>query len=196
MLQEPSVSETGKTEEYRDVKVNMDRSESLMKINCGQIYALKRLNGRIFTLLLSSIGAACALASALFLLNGLSSPVLLTSLGGSTIFLYAFTEAEAAQPRALFGGHIGAALIGIIFYNMFGDAVWVYVTAVVFTMVYMILSGTIHPPAGANPLLMISCHADITMLVKPVLLGVMTLFLVTMFWSYIRPGKTYPVKWW
>ena len=144
----------------------------------------------------SAIGATIGIALALWFVADQRSPFLLASLGGSTVFLFALPETEAAQPRALFGGHIGGALIGIFSFQMFGDALWVSVVAVVLTMVFMILTRTIHPPAGANPLFMVHNHACLTVLLKPVGAGVLALFLVALVWSRIRPGREYPIKWW
>jgi CBS-domain-containing membrane protein len=144
----------------------------------------------------SAAGASIAIAIALWFVADGHSPFLLASLGGSMVFLFALTESEAAQPRALFGGHLGGALIGILAFRFFGDALWVSVLAVVLTMVFMIFTRTIHPPAGANPLLMVHNHAGIGILITPVLLGVVFIFITAMIWSRIRPGKSYPVNWW
>jgi CBS-domain-containing membrane protein len=67
----------------------------------------------------SAIGGAIAMTLALLLVGGRDSPFLLFSLGGSTVFLFVLTETEAAQPRALPGGHIGGVLIGILCYHRF-----------------------------------------------------------------------------
>ena len=144
----------------------------------------------------SVIGATVGMAVALWLVSDRHSPFLLASLGGSTVFLFALTDTEAAQPRALFGGHLGGALVGILCFQVFGDAPWVSVAAVVLTMVLMVVTRTIHPPAGANPLFMVHHHASLGALVKPVGLGVGILFLVTILWSRLRPGRSYPIKWW
>ena len=143
----------------------------------------------------SVVGASIAIAIALWFVADGRSPFLLASLGGSTVFLFALTESEAAQPRALFGGHLGGALIGIFAFRFFGDALWVSVLAVVLTMVFMVLTRTIHPPAGANPLFMVHNHAGMGILLKPVLIGVGLLFFTAFIWSRIRPGKSYPVNW-
>src|SRR5512147_2063554 len=99
-------------------------------------------------------GAGCAIALALTVAGPPASPFLLASLGGSAVFLFGLTRAPAAQPRALFGGHLGGAFIGIACYQCFGEALWVYGLAQVLTLGYMLLSRTVHPPAGANPLIM------------------------------------------
>ncbi len=146
-------------------------------------------------LIWSAIGGAVAITLALLLVGGRESPFLLFSLGGSTVFLFVLTETEAAQPRALLGGHIGGALIGILCYQIFGDALWVSVTAVVLTMIYMVVTRTIHPPAGANPLIMVHHQSGFLPVLSHVAVGVLTLFLVAMLWSRVRPGKKYPLRW-
>jgi CBS-domain-containing membrane protein len=155
-------------------------------------------NGRpsLIDLVWSAIGGAAAIGLALWLVADNSSLFLLASLGGSTIFIFALTDAEAAQPRALFGGHLAGAAIGIFCFQLFGDAIWVSVLAVVLTMSFMIVTRTIHPPAGANPLFMVHYHAGFQALLKPVGLGVLILFLAAVVWSRLRPGMHYPIKWW
>ena len=68
----------------------------------------------------SAVGASIAIAVALWFVADSHSPFLLAFLGGSMSFLFALTESEAAQPRALFGGHLGGALIGIPSFRFFG----------------------------------------------------------------------------
>jgi CBS-domain-containing membrane protein len=143
----------------------------------------------------SAVGASLAIALALWFVGRYEGPFLLASLGGSTVFLFALRDTEAAQPRALFGGHFGGALIGIICFQFFGDALWVSVAAVVLTMVFMVATRTIHPPAGANPLLIVESHAGFYALLNPVGIGVLTLFIVAVLWSRLDRGKAYPIKW-
>ena len=144
-----------------------------------------------------SLGAMIALGLALIFTKPPTSPLLLASLGGSTIFLFGLTGAPAAQPRALFGGHLISSLIGIICYQLFSDALWVYLLAEVLTLGVLLLTQTVHPPAGANPLIMIQAHAGFSHLVVVVLLGVTILAVVAAVWSRLTPGKVlhYPVRW-
>ena len=95
----------------------------------------------------------------------------------------------------LAGGLIGGALIGIACYTLFGDALWVSVLAVVSCMLFMKAARMIHPPAGANPLIMVHDHAGPFALLDPVILGVGTLFLITMLWSRLGGKTRYPRSW-
>lgn len=156
----------------------------------------KNTREKFIALCWSAVGAAIALTLALWFAADTASPFLLASLGGSTVFLFTLTETDPAQPRALFGGHLGGAVIGIACYQAFGDGLWVSVMAVVLTMAFMVLTRTTHPPAGANPLIMVHHHAGFCALLKPMGVGVLTLFLVAMAWSRCRSGKPYPLKWW
>jgi CBS-domain-containing membrane protein len=141
-------------------------------------------------------GAAIGIGLALWLADPPTSPLLLASLGGSAVFLFGLTRAPAAQPRALFGGHLGGALIGIVCFQLFGDVLWVYILAVVLTLVYMLLTKTVHPPAGANPLIMVHLHAGIAVLWQPVMFAVFILAVVAAAWSRLVPGMVHwPAMW-
>lgn len=151
----------------------------------------------LLRLLWVSVGAIVGLGLALVFTKTPSNPLLLASLGGSTIFLFGLTSAPAAQPRALFGGHLLSALIGIACFQLFGDDLWVYIFAEAITLAVLLLTQTVHPPAGANPLIMIQAHAGFGHLVEIVLLGVAILAVIAAIWSRLTPGKSlhYPVKW-
>lgn len=145
-------------------------------------------------LLWCALGAAAGISLALRVAGPPWSPFLLASLGGSAVFLFGMTRAPAAQPRALLGGHLGGALIGIACYQALGDALWVQALAVALATVFMLATRTVHPPAGASPLLVVNAHAGWSALWQPVLLGVGALMLVAFVWSRLYPGlRRYPV---
>ncbi len=147
-------------------------------------------------LLWCGLGAAISIFVALILVGPLPSPFLLASLGGSTIYLFGLTRDPATQPRALFGGHIGGALIGVVCYQCVGELLWVYALAEVLTLGYMLITKTVHAPAGATPLVMIQSHASFSTLWQPVFVGVFSLAAVAFVWSRIVPGLVhYPVAW-
>lgn len=150
----------------------------------------------IIRLLWCALGASTGIVLALFLIAPPASPFLMVSLGGSTIFLFGLTRAPAAQPRALIGGHLGGAVIGIVCYQFLGDSLGVYALAQVLALWYMLVTKTVHPPAGANPLIMIYSHAGLAALWQPVFVGVFSLAVVAAIWSRLYPGLSqYPVNW-
>ena len=141
------------------------------------------------------IGSFVAIGLALFVTKA-NSPLLLASLGGTTLFLFALTSAPAAQPRAVFGAHLISSLIGILSFQLFGDAFWVYVTALIITIAVLLLVRCVHPPAGANPLIMIQAHASFIHLGITVMTGVTIIFATAFIWSRLGIGsRKYPVSW-
>lgn len=154
------------------------------------------MNKKLGELIWLAVGAGIAMALVLLLTSERFSPLILAPIGGSAVYLIALTDSDESQPRALFGGHLGSTVIGILCFWLFGDAIWVSVIAVVAAMAFMMITRTIHPPAGANPLIMVHHHAGIFSLVQPVGVGVITLILVAILWSRVRPGKQYTNKWW
>ena len=154
-----------------------------------------RLKTQLLRLLWVLLGSSVAISLALWATNT-ESPLMLASLGGTALFLFALTTAPAAQPRAVFGAHLISSLIGIIAYQLFGDAFWVYIAAVVVTIGVLLLTRCVHPPAGANPLIMIQAHAGFIHLGITVLLGVTIIFAVAFIWSRLGVGSTkYPISW-
>ncbi|HUH91531.1 MAG TPA: HPP family protein [Casimicrobiaceae bacterium] len=150
---------------------------------------------RVARLLWCGIGVAAGMAVA-FSIASTTSPVFLASLGGSAVFLFGLTRAAAAQPRALFGGHLGGALVGIAGYQLLGDALWVYAAVEIFALWLMLVTRTAHPPAGANPIIMVHGHAGWTALWQPVGFSVLGLALVAVAWSRLFPGlAAYPTRW-
>ena len=150
----------------------------------------------VFRVTSSAAGAALGLSLLLLFIDPPSAPLFLASFGGSAVFLFGLTRAPAAQPRALFGGHVGCALVGVACYLFFGDAIWVYILALVLTLVFMLVTKTVHPPAGANPLIMLHAHASLIAIWQPVVVGIAILALVAAAWSRLVPGMMhYPCRW-
>lgn len=149
----------------------------------------------LFRLLWVLIGSMVAITLALWITQA-NSPLILASLGGTTLFLFALTTAPAAQPRAVFGAHLISSLIGILAYQLFGDTFWVYVFALVITIGVLLLLRCVHPPAGANTFIMIQGHAGLVHLGVTVLVGVSIIFIVACIWSRLGFGvRKYPLSW-
>lgn len=151
----------------------------------------------VVRLLWCLLGAACGIALALYAVGPPNNTFVLASLGGSAVFLFGLTRAPAAQLRALVGGHLGTAAIGIACAQYLGSSLVAYAAAVSLALGYMLLTRTVHPPAGANPVIMVYAQATWSALLNPVLLGISCLILVAVVWSRLYPGLArYPVTPW
>ncbi|MDR3096226.1 MAG: HPP family protein [Paraburkholderia sp.] len=121
--------------------------------------------------------AAIAVVGLLAKLTGL--PLLIAPFGASSVLLFAAPESAFAQPRNLVLGHLIAAAIGLAVFWLAGNGVWPMALATGLAIAAMQLTRSVHPPAGANPLvIMLSGTASANFLLFPVLAGVVCLLVV------------------
>jgi CBS-domain-containing membrane protein len=145
-------------------------------------------------LLRAWVGAALTLGVALLTEAG-DSPLLLASLGGSCVILFGNPDSDMAQPRSLVGGHLIGTVSGLIFLNAFGTGWWVMAAAMASALVAMLLTDTIHSPAGADPLIVIAAHASWGFLWNPVAIGVAVLLVGALVANNLGAARRYPRRW-
>ena len=102
-------------------------------------------------------------------------PLAVIPFATSIVLVIGSPDAEPAQPRALIGGHLVSALIGLAVLKLTGPQAWAAAAAVGLSILAMYLTGTFHPPAGINPLLVVSGNLPWTFLFVPVLAGALLL---------------------
>jgi CBS-domain-containing membrane protein len=146
-------------------------------------------------LLRAGLGAGLTLGLALLIVAGAGSPLLLASLGGSCVILFGNPDSDMAQPRSLFGGHLIGTLSGLAFSHLLGDGWWVMAVAMASALVVMLLTDTIHSPAGADPLIAIADHAPWGFVWNPVALGVAVLFVGALIANNVGRPRAYPRRW-
>lgn len=148
------------------------------------------------------LGAAVALTACVLLLGLTQHPWLLASLGGSCVIVFGMADTDMAQPRSLLGGHLVAAITGLMFLKLchmtgWSKDMWM-VAAVATALVIMMATRTIHSPAGANPIVIFAEDADWSFLLSPVAGGVLCVFLVALLANnFARPAPRgrYPRAW-
>lgn len=135
------------------------------------------------------IGAMVAFAK----LFGL--PLLVVPFTTSIVLVMAAPESAQAQPLNIVGGHLLSALSGLVVAMLFGSDPWLAAVAVALSIAAMQLTGTLHPPAGINALLMVTANVSWTFVLIPVAVG--ALMLVAFAYVYHRlawPGR-WPRSW-
>jgi len=129
-----------------------------------------------------------------------SSQVSQTPLGAipfatSIVLVMGSPDAEPAQPRALVGGHILSTLVGIAVLAVTGPHAWAAALAVGLAILAMYLTDTFHPPAGIDPLLVVSQNLAWTFLMAPVALGAILLTLFACVWHHGLRRHPWPRRW-
>lgn len=155
---------------------------------------------RFLDIALAWIGAAAALGATLLLLELNGRSWLLASFGGSCVILFGMAATEMAQPRSFIGGHLVATVTGLVFlrlgYMPFGgpSELWI-VTSVATALALMMLTRTIHSPAGANPIIVFAEAADWDFLLVPLAVGLAVLFVTALAANNLPRGRRYPLRW-
>lgn len=142
-------------------------------------------------ILLSGVGGAIAIALAVLLTRQSGLALLMAPFGASCVLLFSLPASPLAQPVNVLGGHLLSAAIGCAALAILPDAWWVAPLAVGAAIAAMAGLRITHPPAGANPLVILTAHAGPSFLIFPVLSGALLMVLIA--WVYHRlTGTAYP----
>ncbi|WP_286829856.1 MULTISPECIES: HPP family protein [Kordiimonas] len=146
-------------------------------------------------ILWSWCGGMLAIGLIALLAKASAFPLMMAPLGASAVLAFGVPDSPLAQPRNIVVGHAVSAFVGLVALSVFGDAWWVAGGAVATAIAAMQLTGTVHPPAGANPLLVIMTGAGWDFLFMPVIAGAALLALVAVGFNRFAARRAYPVYW-
>ena len=122
--------------------------------------------------LLSALGALIFISLLAFLDNSFDGMIwLIPPFGASMVLVMAVYESPLAKPKNILLGHILSALSGVIILYLIGDNFLALGIAVALAVFVMIVTDTIHPPAGANPIIVILTGQGISFVLFPVAVG-------------------------
>ena len=127
--------------------------------------------------------------------------LLIGSFGASAVLVYGAIKSPLAQPRNLVGGHIIAGIIGVACYKAFGATPWMAgALAASLAIVAMLLTKTLHPPAGATALIAVIGGDKIHNLgflyaFVPAGLGALVLLTVALLVNNLSRNRKYPEYW-
>jgi CBS-domain-containing membrane protein len=121
--------------------------------------------------------------------------LLLGSFGASCVLLFGFPEVPFAQPANCFIGHVMSAAIGLAVLQFFGPQPWALGLAVGLAIAAMMVTRTVHPPAGSNPVIVFLAHPGWGFLLFPVVTGAALLVLIAVIYNAFIRRKAYPTYW-
>ncbi|RQW61366.1 HPP family protein [Vibrio viridaestus] len=125
-------------------------------------------------------------------------PWLMAPFGATCVILFAAPASPLAQPRNVIGGHLITASVGLAALYLFGDSVVVLSLAVGVAIALMQWCRAVHPPAGANPIVIILAGKTVvglSFLISPVLLGSVALVIVASLVNNVGVGAGWPIYW-
>ena len=145
---------------------------------------------------IAGLGSALAIGGMEWLSVAADYPLIIIPFATSIVLVIALPDAEPAQPRALIGGHLVATIAGLVVVKLTGPSAWAAAAAVGLAVFAMVITDTMHPPAGINPLLVVLNNLSWPFLIAPVLAGALLLALFALIWHRLSGRPHWPARWW
>jgi CBS-domain-containing membrane protein len=154
------------------------------------------LRDKAIAILLGAAGGGLAIAIMEALATRHAFPLMAVPFATSIVLVMGSPEVEAAQPRALVGGHLVSTLVGLAVLTLAGPEPWAAALAVGLAIAAMHLTGTFHPPAGIDPLVVVINAMPWTFLLVPVAAGALLLAAYAFLWNRLVRRCDWPKAWW
>ena len=122
--------------------------------------------------LFSSLGAFVCIGFLAYLNSSIEGAIwLIPPFGASMVLVMAVYDSPLAKPKNLILGHILSALSGVIIFYLLGNTFVSLGLGVALAVFVMMITNTVHPPAGANPIIVILTGQSISFVFLPVAVG-------------------------
>ena len=145
----------------------------------------------------SLIGGTISIFLLLTLTKLTGNLYIMAPFGATCVILYAVSQSPLAQPRNVIFGHFISAFIGLFFLKFFPESNLTIALSVGCAIALMQVFKCVHPPAGANPLVILltanSINYEWSFLVFPVLLGSIALVLVAAVVNNVKTDNKWPL---
>lgn len=147
------------------------------------------------TNILSAIGAIICI-SMLAYLNSFNEENLwlIPPFGASMVLVMAAHESPLAHPKNIFFGHVLSALSGVMIYMLLGFSFLSLGIAVGLAIFLMMATNTVHPPAGANPIIAVFGAKSMGFIIMPVALGASFIILFAIIYNALLKRKYFTLK--
>ncbi len=128
---------------------------------------------------IAGTGATLAIGLLSFLEVSMSEVALVMApFGATTVLVFGVPDSPLAQPKNVIFGHLLTAIIGVAFTQYVGVTPLTLALATGMGVSVMLLTKTTHPPAGANPMLIMLAGQGWSFIFTPVLIGAVLIVLV------------------
>ena len=120
--------------------------------------------------------------------------LLIAPFGASCVLVFALPASPLAQPRNVIGGHLISTAVGLGAFVVFGATPLGFAAGVGLATAAMLLTRTMHPPAGADPIVVILAGASWSFLVTPVFAGAVAIVVAGVAYHRGLTGSVYPAR--
>ena len=146
--------------------------------------------------IVSGLSAAIVIGVLAFLTLRTSAGIWLMFSFGATVFIvFVLYNLETAQPKNIFFGHLISMLVGIIFNEVMGFSFYSLGLSVGVAIALMVYLKVMHPPAASNPLVALFMDLSYDFILFPVIIGTITIILMSILINRIILKRKYPTKW-
>ena len=119
---------------------------------------------------------------------------LITSFGSSMVLVFGYPESPFSQPKNIFFGHVLTSIVGIMILYIVPLPIYLLIPlAVGLGTGLMILFNIVHPPAGANPIIVIMGSVSLDYLINPIITGSLIILLFGLVLNRHILKKKYPL---
>jgi len=155
-----------------------------------------QIDRKWLSMLAGSVGGGVAIGIMYLLSFETEFPLASIPFATSIVLMTGTPEAAPARPRALFGGHVLSALVGVAAFKLAGPEAWVAALAVGFAMLAMLATDCFHPPAGISPIIIVLNGLSWSFIVVPVAAGALLLLGYSWVWTNYVRRQRWPDRWW
>ena len=119
---------------------------------------------------------------------------LIPPFGASMVLVMAVHESPLAHPKNILFGHVLSALAGVFVFSLLGSSFISLGLAVGLAIFLMMSTKTVHPPAGANPIIAILGAKGISFILMPVAVGASFIVLFAIIYNKVLKRQYFTFK--
>ncbi len=144
---------------------------------------------------LAWLGGTLAIAAVGLLSQIAATPLVLGSFGATCVLVFAYPDVPFSQPRSVILGHFICSLTGLVFLAAFGPHWWAAGLAAGTAIAAMMVTRTVHPPAGSNPVIVFLAQPGWAFLLYPTLAGALIVTAIALVYNNATRTSNYPKYW-
>ena len=119
---------------------------------------------------------------------------LIPPFGASMVLVMAVNESPLAHPKNVFFGHLISAFAGVLVFWILGYSAISVGLGVGLAIFLMMVTDTIHPPAGANPIIAILGAKGMSFIIMPVAIGAFFIVLFAVIYNKLLHRKYFSLE--